>query len=324
MANEEFYRLDLQMKVLSIDDNTKTFQFVLVPREDRYEWVTRDGERYLFDQLDSSMIPESVFKDMMRQVEGKPIFHQPARLGDVHAYAGERLSKIEQYLQDASPVPLVDDGREEFLKSIEGQEIPFAIVSIDIVGSTSLLKTIGNDKYRLLFGALLYEAGEILPSFNGRVLKHTGDGLIAYFTPPSFVSQNDLGVKFARSLQVVLAEALNPAASQAGFPAIQIRTGMDSGDAIVATLGSPNAMRDVDLVGAAVSLACKIQAIGNPGDILLGERAVRSLHTTIRKSCEPVSLPSSWQYRNNYGGPYQVYRLADDADLASSDMVLTS
>ena len=58
---------------------------------------------------------------------------------------------------------------------------------------------------------ILDELALIVAQFNGQVLKYTGDGLIAYFTPPSYNRMNDMALDCALTCRHLLYEAVFPA-----------------------------------------------------------------------------------------------------------------
>lgn len=53
--------------------------------------------------------------------------------------------------------------------------------------------------------------------------------------------------------------------------------GLDSGEALVVTMGHPATKQHKDIIGATVSLAAKIQARAEPGTILVGQTVDRNL-----------------------------------------------
>lgn len=150
---------------------------------------------------------------------------------------------------------------------------------------------------------------EIVPHFHGHVLKYTGDGLIAYFLEPSFITRNDLAIDCALTLRGLVYRVLNPVLEEWGFPTIGVRIGLDAGEACVETIGSPATKQHKDIIGSVVSLAAKIQAQAEPGGIFLGDAVERSLHMAWRQISEPVQLGEEWGYRDSEGKVYQVHRV---------------
>jgi adenylate cyclase len=198
---------------------------------------------------------------------------------------------------------------EDFVEARSGDRLGFVVLSIDIVGSTAIATSEHGDAYhRLIVPTFLFELSEIVPLFNGFVLKYAGDGLIAYFPEPSFMRKNDLALDCALTMRGLVHRALNPELLKRGLPELEIRIGIDAGNAYVEVIGSPSSKRHADIVGAVVSLASKIQAKADTGGISLGETAVQHLHTAWRQWCEVVEPSDAWPYKNRNGDPYRYYR----------------
>ena len=249
-------------------------------------------------------------ESLARQLQGKPLYFQPPRILSARDYVDARRPAIIARLEGKTEAPSFQDKSEEFLESLSVDKLAFVILSVDIVGSTHLATTLDRWTYAKLISIVLFELSEVIPKFHGHVLKYTGDGLIAYFPEPSFITKNDLAIDCALTLLRLVKDGLNPVLGDHGLPAIQIRIGLDSGEAYVETIGSPETKQHKDIIGDVVSLATKIQARAQPGEIYLGDVTERNLHTMWRMGCEPVDLGGSWEYRDRSGNVYKVHRMA--------------
>jgi len=291
-------------------------QFVMKPDPRRYEWIEEEGRRLLYDRYDDFYFPEEVLKQLLGLLEGTPIRLQPAGIAYAPAYVRERKQRIRQNLaqdslRDDSDLPC--DKSDEFLEALADHDLGFAIVSMDLVGSTELITRLPKDDFNLVVETLLYECSRVVPEFHGHVLKYTGDGLIAYFPEPSFIIKNDLAIDCALTMHGLVYAAINPCLAEVGLPEIDIRLGLDSGQASVLVLGSSETKRHADIIGAVVSLASKVQALSAPGGICLGEVLERNLHVMWREICELCPPPSDWPYSGFDGKPYKVFRVLDEA-----------
>jgi class 3 adenylate cyclase len=268
----------------------------------------------LYDKFDDVYLAEDVLAQFARQARGTPITYDAGRLepGGAPEYIKSRKQVIRESFVDGaehSPNRFADKG-EEFLEALAGNELGFAILSLDVVGSTALATSLGSREYRSLLSASLFEWSEAVPLFNGHVLKYTGDGLIAYFAEPSFMRKMDLAIDCALTLRGLLHDALNLVFREQGLPSLAIRVGIDAGEAFVDVVGSPQTKRHADLVGDVVSLASKIQAQAPPDQIFLGASVVQNLHVSWREKCELVEVPDDWPYETKDGAPYRFYRYA--------------
>jgi len=155
----------------------------------------------------------------------------------------------------------------------------------------------------------LTEIAELIARFHGHVLKYTGDGLIAYFAPPTFIIKNDAAVDSAFCGRRLVYEAINRELEAIGLPPIEVRLGLDAGEAAIVVLGSDKTKRHADLIGDAISLARKIESRAGTGEIFLGETVHRNLHFSWRELCTEVDLSADWTYSVSDGRPYPLFRL---------------
>jgi adenylate cyclase len=313
VPQEGSFRFDVTVEILSMNDETGEVEFVLRPNPDRYEWREIEGEQRLYDKFDRLLFPKEVLAQMAEQLRGLPITYEAPRIKDAKAYIESRRGNVEAMLEGTAPEHGLSDKSGEFLDALAGDELGFVILSIDVVGSTGLATSVDAAVYRTVIRTLLYELSETIPLFNGHVLKYTGDGLVAYFPEPSFMRKNDLAIDCALTLRGLVRDALNPALRERGWPEIDVRIGIDAGQAFVETLGSPETKRHRDIIGEVVNLAVKLQAQAQPGGICLGQIAVQNLHTEWRKVCEDVDPPAGWAYTDARGDPYRFYRFGSSA-----------
>lgn len=308
--NRTRFRLDLIQEIISVDESNRVLQVALRPDPRRYVRVERDGKSYLHDKLDNIYFPETEFlQDIAKKLEGMPLHFQQQTIGSAAQYVRSRRPEMAARLHGAPPNDTFIDKSEAFLDSLAEDKLGFVILSVDIVGSTKLSMIMEPRKYATLISVVLHEFAEVIPRFHGHVLKYTGDGLIAYFPEPSFIIKNDLAVDCALTLQRLVGDGLNAVFSERGLPNIQIRIGLDSGEAYVETIGSPATKQHKDIIGDVVNLAAKIQAQAEPGQIYLGAATERNLHTTWRGICEPVDLSREWTYRDREGEVYRIHRV---------------
>jgi len=300
--------MDFVQTVVSLDEKSRRVTVILEPNPKRYEWQERGGERCLYDKFDKVYIPERVFAEFCKQATGKPIFYQPQKIGDAEQYIESRRLSIKDMLKGKQQIPTFQDKSENFLQSLKVNKLEFVILALDIVGSTKLATETVPETYARLISTTLYELSEAITKFHGHVLKYTGDGFIAYFPSPSFITKNDLAIDCAFTLHKLVYQALNPILKEQGFPTIGIRIGLDAGEAYIETVGSPETKQHKDIIGVVVSLAAKIQARAKPGEIYLGDTVERNLHTMWRQICEPIDLEPDWDYKDSNGELYKVHR----------------
>lgn len=301
-------RMDFIIQPVSDVDAAGTMKIRLIPDPKRYEQRTVRGKDGWYDKLDNTFIPKEVLMQMASQMSGMPINLKQQQVGRADEYVLRRFPEIEKNILHGIPAATFEDKSEAFLRTLEKDKLGFAILSLDVVGSTKLITQMEPAKYNQLVSALFYEIGALVPLFHGHILKYTGDGVIAYFPEPSFTTQNDNALDCALTLRLLINEGLNPGLIKLGFPAVQIRIGLDSGEAYVQTVGSPATKQHKDIIGAVVSLAAKIQATAQPNGIHLGQIMLQNLHTNWRLKCAPITLPVGWEYKLAADKIYPIYQ----------------
>lgn len=307
----ERHRLDVVAEVISVNEQTRVITQRIYPDPRRYDRV--DGGYY--DKLEDMVILDEAFESMVRQMGSTPVYFQRPLIDDSIEYVKTRETSIAERLQGASGEATFDDPSAEELRSLLGQKLGFAILSIDLVGSTQLADRVDPVSYRRITATLQFEVAESVTKFHGQVLKYTGDGLIAYFAEPSFNRKNDMALDCALTLRWLVYHGIDPALEALGLPTIDVRIGMDSGDAFVDLIGSPATKQEADIQGLAVNLAVKVEHLADPGEITVGEAADRSLHVGLRDRLEPVELPADWPYKTKEGRPYRVFRVGSGRRL---------
>lgn len=118
-----------------------------------------------------------------------------------------------------------------------------SVLLTDLVGSTERAARLGDERWRELLDVHDRVCERELERFAGRRVKHTGDGLLAAFDGP------------ARAIACALAirEALRA-------EGLEIRAGVHTGEC---------ERRGQDLSGIAVHIAARIQALAQPGEVLV-------------------------------------------------------
>lgn len=312
------FRFDVISRVIRADEDGNV-EMIWIPDPRRYEWRTRDdGRRDLYDKLDDVYITQAALAGMAEQLGGQPMFFERQEIDDAVEYARSRKEAIAARLRREHEEPTFEDKSEAFLRSLAVNELEFVILSVDIVGSTKLATTADRDSYRRAVTSALYEFSEVVPKFRGYVLKYTGDGLIAYFPAPTFIRKNDLALDCALTIRRLVYDGLHPILRQHRLPTLDVRIGLDGGEAFVEVVGSPAAKQHMDIIGDVVSLAAKVQDFAEPGEIYLGQIVVQNLHTAWRQMCEPVELGPGWTYRRRSGDLYPVYRVSPLADSSNA------
>ena len=143
---------------------------------------------------------------------------------------------------------------EEFLtgsrRTAEPTRVLATVLFTDIVGSTERVGRLGDRRWRDLLDTHDEVARRLVEGMGGRLIKTTGDGILATFDGPG------RGIRCATRLQDELA-----------IIGLQLRAGLHVGEV---------ELRDGDVGGMAVHIAARVMTVARPGEILVS-RTVRDL-----------------------------------------------
>ncbi|WP_050932016.1 adenylate/guanylate cyclase domain-containing protein [Aestuariivita boseongensis] len=179
-------------------------------------WCSTDHARYLAEH-----IPGSVLK--IQPGEDHIVWY-----GDQDELIGE----IQSFLTGETSSRTVDRA----LKTV---------AFVDIVGSTEHLARMGDDRWRSVLEQLDHFVSKRLNSYDGKQVKHTGDGYLLSFQGPTSAI-----------------ECLSALQADAARLGLQTRTGLHTGECEV---------RGNDLSGLAVNVAARIMDLAQPGQILASQ-----------------------------------------------------
>lgn len=132
----------------------------------------------------------------------------------------------------------------------------------DIVGSTRLLETLGNDKWRKLLGRHNELIEEQIAGSGGEVVQQTGDGYFATFSTPRAALETAIAIQRALAAEIV---------------APDVRIGTHTGDAFQDDT-------DANYGGEAVHLAARIGAAAGAGEILASLETLEGAGSGFRTS----------------------------------------
>ena len=173
----------------------------------------------------------------------------------------EVLGALEGFLTGGAPVSDVDRALA-------------AIVFTDIVGSTEQATLLGDRRWRSLLDAHDAVCRTVIERNRGRLVKLTGDGVLATFDGPG------RAIRFVAALR----DALNPLG-------IQIRAGLHTGEVEI---------RGDDIGGIGVHVAARVLEHAGPGELVVSAAvpllvAGSGVEFDDRGEHELKGVPGTWQ-----------------------------
>lgn len=208
-------------------------------------WIRIGHGRYLADHLPAARLVELPGDEDLFFV------------GDVD----ELLDEIEQFVTDAPPASTTD-------------RMLLTLLFTDIVDSTATAAEIGDARWRLLLDDHDRASRLAVERHRGRIVKATGDGILATFDGPGRA--------------VRCAQEIDGRVSALG---IQVRAGVHTGEVEV---------RGDDVSGIAVAIASRVAGLAGGGEVLT-TAAVRDLvagsgfRFTSRGHHELKGVPGPWE-----------------------------
>ena len=173
---------------------------------------------------------------------------------------------------------LIVDEAEEFLtgsRSVsEPDRVLASILFTDIVDSTRRASDLGDRAWRVLLNQHDALAERQIERHGGRLVKTTGDGVLAMFDGP------------ARSVRC--AQAISSGAQALG---LELRAGVHTGEV---------ERRGDDIAGIGVNIAARIEALAQPGEVLVSRTvtdlvAGSGLEFHQRGEHDLKGVPGRWQ-----------------------------
>jgi class 3 adenylate cyclase len=234
------FQLDLREVLSTIQAPT-----LVIHRSDN-QMVTVENGRYLAEHISGARFVELPGSDYTMPI------------GDVDAM----LDEVEEFLTGARGQAAVTD------------RLLATVLFTDIVQSTERAAQVGDHRWNEMLDAHDELTQRQLARYQGRLVKTTGDGLLATFDGP------------ARAIRSAL--AIRDGLRRLGM---EIRGGLHTGEI---------EGRGEDVSGIAVHIAARVQAVAQPGEVL-ASRTVKDLVAgsgigfTDRGTHRLKGLPDAWQ-----------------------------
>lgn len=193
-------------------------------------------------------------------------------------YAVNQSARLHWYmtrsvLQRYLPPALVERAAEGELRlDAPAERRTVTVLFTDIVGFTALSERLGAEAVGELLDRLLGEVATLAHEHGATVDKFIGDCVMIVFGAPEECSPEDQVTRC-----IALAQAIHAKVKESGAQyALQARSGMNTGEAVVGNFGS-QARSDYTVLGPSVNVAARLEAASRPDSILVGIDSIRFL-----------------------------------------------
>jgi adenylate cyclase len=189
---------------------------------------------------------------------------------------------------------------DQFLRTHVSQKLDFAVMYIDMVGSTRMSTKLAPDFLSRIVTVFSQEVSYAIEHCQGLVLKFNGDAVISYF-PPSSSALNDLNrvILCGEATFYVIKHAINPLLLQMGHDGIDAKITSDFGQHTILRYGSDYNRSHVDIISATMNLAAKMQSVARGGQMIIGEKLYDKLDDdTKTKFAKAVLDKNRWNFHD--------------------------
>ncbi len=225
-----------------------------------YEPTFRENE------VDAEVLPELTESDL-------------ASLGLPLGPRRKLLKAIARLRQGVPPSPTEQPSEVSMPVSalaFEPERRQLTVMFCDLVGSTELSARLDPEELREVIGAYHRSVAEAVRRFDGLVAKYTGDGVQVYFGFPR-AHEDDAERAVRAGLAVVEAISGSGAAGPLG-----VRIGIATGLVVVGDLIGEGASQEQAVVGDTPNLAARLQALAEPGTVLVPASTRRLIGNRFR------------------------------------------
>jgi class 3 adenylate cyclase len=224
---------------------------------ERYEQAFRENE------IDSGILSKLTSEDL-REIGVAAIGHRRKLLDAIGALADgpEHAPSAGQ----GAPIEAAEAARPT-----EPERRQLTVLFCDLVGSTELSARLDPEDLRAIMATYHRCAAEVVERFEGHVAKYLGDGVLVYLGWPR-AHEDDAERAVRTGLQLV--EAVAALAPLPGLQ-LQARVGIATGMAVVGDLMGEGASREEAVVGDVPNLAARLQALAEPGAVVIGKATRR-------------------------------------------------
>jgi class 3 adenylate cyclase/predicted ATPase/ABC-type transport system involved in cytochrome c biogenesis ATPase subunit len=224
---------------------------------------------FIENAIDTDVLPELTEDDLEKL--GIP-------LGD-----RKRLIKAIRGMLADAPSALITSAVGEDVQSGQprvgaAERRHLTVMICDLVGSTALSARLDPEDMRAVIDAYHAACARITLTYDGFLAEFRGDGILAYFGYP-LAHEDDAERTVRAGLDIIAAVARLE--TRAAEP-LAVRIGIASGVVVIGDLSREGALREHAVVGDTPNLAARLQALAEPGTIVVAASTRRLLGDLFR------------------------------------------
>jgi class 3 adenylate cyclase/predicted ATPase len=208
---------------------------------------------FVQNAIDTDVLPELTEGDLEKL--GIPLGDRKRLIRAIKAIAGGSSSAI-------STGKAGKDAPGDYSPTVGGERRHLTVMICDLVGSTALSARLDPEDMGAVIDAFQAACARIALASDGFLAEFRGDGILAYFGYPR-AHEDDAERTIRAGLDIIAAVAQLKTPAQ---EPLAVRIGVASGLVVV---GGEGALRENIVVGDTPSLAARVQALAEPGTIII-------------------------------------------------------
>lgn len=186
-------------------------------------------------------------------------------LAGASSITGAQLFEPRIPFTSLGPQPRIPQGERKTITSL----------SADITGSMSLLEDLDPDEGRRLLDPVLQIMIDAVDVYGGYVVQLTGDGIFAVFGAPVARERHALHALHAALKMQRRTSDYSRALAGNGGPLIQIRIGVNTGEAVVRSIQTGATRAEYSPIGHSSGVAARMQSVAPPGSVMVTEQTYK-------------------------------------------------
>ena len=219
---------------------------------------------FLENAIDVDVLPELTEGDLEKL--GIPLGHR------------KRLIKAIRTMAGGPPSALVtsqvgENAPGDYSPMVTAERRHLTVMICDLVDSTALSAQLDPEDLGAVIDAFQTTCARITLAYDGFLADFRGDGILAYFGYPR-AHEDDAERTVRAGLDIAAAVARLKTRAQ---EPLSVRIGIATGLVVVGDLGGAGALREHTVVGDTPSLAARLQALAEPGTVVVAASTRRLL-----------------------------------------------
>ena len=206
------------------------------------------------------------------------------------------------------------ESSEAFLRSHTESKANLVILYAGLVGSTHMSTVLDLRDLAALLQLFMQEMTITAVKNHGYILKYVGDAVIVYFPiiDNNFSLASNNAISCALNMLLIVDQGINPVLEEFGFPKLQIKIGIDSGENAIVEYAFSIKSSHVDIIGYPMNIASKITSLAKPNHVLIGIITYRRLDSNVEHRLRKLGLENIEYIDYQTGDAYSILSLPLD------------